>query len=539
MAIAPLQIPQANINSSYDFSPLANLGEVYKKAQNQQKLSDLGKQLAAGNVDYRSAAGQLAEMGDTGSMLKFLALAEQQRKEGLARQFSADFMGNVFNPPGAAQTIAPAPSTKVNPAPGLVPNAADDEEAPQARAPVASTPTVVGDAEGMARGLYPGPSATPLPAARPDQPLSQPLSFAQRFDAARPTGVAPAAVPAPVAPAPPPAAAAAADATPTAQLRTMPQARSYVGAMLSPDASEDQKKFAQEMLKRELDNAKPNERIQFLDDLAKGTQYEGRPDGRLQLELALRKSGATTIDQRTEAAAKTEGAKVLTKRFDELSQQGQAAKEDLSTVEQLRDLRQTFKTGGKAALQGKALEYGIPLGKSTDEIGAYSALIKKATPLQRPPGSGATSNYEERLYMGSLPALINQPGGNDIIDATMTAKAEYRMEVARIADLALANEISHKEALQKMRELPSPYKRFMEFKQRGFKMGPEDAAAPPTSQPSQAPQTSQAPAAEAPRTPDEVSQSIANARAKIARNPGARDAVLRQLQNAGLPTDGL
>lgn len=44
MAVAPLQIPQANINSLADFSPLANLGNIYQKAQDDaQKRSALGR----------------------------------------------------------------------------------------------------------------------------------------------------------------------------------------------------------------------------------------------------------------------------------------------------------------------------------------------------------------------------------------------------------------------------------------------------------------------------------------------------------------
>jgi hypothetical protein len=82
MAINQLQLPSSQaFSGGLDFSPLANLGEVYKKAQNEQRLSDLGKQLAAGSIDYKTAAGQVADMGDITHSLQFLALSEQQKKQ--------------------------------------------------------------------------------------------------------------------------------------------------------------------------------------------------------------------------------------------------------------------------------------------------------------------------------------------------------------------------------------------------------------------------------------------------------------------------
>ena len=113
MAIAPLQLQGfSSVNNAVDptdWTSLSNLGKVYQQAQNQQKLSDLGKQFAAGSTDYRSAAGQVADMGDINSTLKFLALAEQQRKLDAARGVYKSAFGTPMLPTPLPRRL-PSPS---------------------------------------------------------------------------------------------------------------------------------------------------------------------------------------------------------------------------------------------------------------------------------------------------------------------------------------------------------------------------------------------------------------------------------------------
>lgn len=68
MAVMPLQIPQANINSSADFTPLAKLGDVYKNALAEQRkqtaLSALGGDQAADTATLlRSGDAGLVQLG--------------------------------------------------------------------------------------------------------------------------------------------------------------------------------------------------------------------------------------------------------------------------------------------------------------------------------------------------------------------------------------------------------------------------------------------------------------------------------------------
>lgn len=317
MAIAPLQIPQANINSSADFSPLANLGEVYKKSQNERRLSDLGKQLAGGNITYQQAAGQVADMGDINSTLKFLALAEQQKQKGLETQASANFqrtMGGLYGG-GAAQTIAAPPTVGVNPAPGLMP----DPAVSTPRAPVASSPKVWGDQEAEDAGLYdpakpaqvaqavpsaaPAATAAPAPAA-PAAPAEPAPSFGDRFAAARPTGVAP----------------------------NVSQIPMLLGALSDPNLPAGQKDVAKLLLNKALDDAKVPEKIQTLTALKEQSGFKG---SLLDLELLLRKSQANSQNVTIAGEKKYEETinKDLGEEFVNIQKQGRAASDTKGTLD--------------------------------------------------------------------------------------------------------------------------------------------------------------------------------------------------------------
>jgi hypothetical protein len=80
--INPLQLPQANINSLADFSPLANLGNVYQKAQEEQRRRDALAQLGQGQS---ADAATLIKSGDMGLAQLGLNLqnrtVDQQRED--------------------------------------------------------------------------------------------------------------------------------------------------------------------------------------------------------------------------------------------------------------------------------------------------------------------------------------------------------------------------------------------------------------------------------------------------------------------------
>lgn len=428
MAIAPLQIPQANINSSADFSPLAGLGETYKKAQNERKLSDLGKQLASGSIDYRSAAGQVADMGDINSTLKFLALAEQQRKEGLGQAASERFSGNLAGlyGGGAAQTIAAPPSAGVDPAPGLMP----DPAVSTPRAPVASSPTTWGDQEAEAAGLYepkPGAQAA-LPLAAPTAPAEPAPSFGDRFAAARPQGVAPAQI-----------SPAAAQVQP-ALSRLPPAARMQVitRAMTDQYLPADQKEVAKELFKRELDEMKTPDRIRVLQAF-KADANDPRP--LIEIEKDLHRSGAskTDINLGDKKYAETVD-KDLGEEFVNIQKQGRAASNTQGTLDLLERAVKTpgFDSGTLPALTTAVKRGLVSLGVADADSALPNEVFDKLSNklvLDLSGGKLGTgfSNADREFMQMTTANRQNTPEGNLAIINIQRKITEREREVAQMA----------------------------------------------------------------------------------------------------------
>lgn len=115
-----------------DFGTLGDLGKTYKEAQSQRMLSDLGKGLADGSLDYRQAAGVAAEAGRLDLGLSLLKLGEEKAAQ---RDFQTNF-GSLLGGGAQPQPMAP---------PSGAPPAGHYEPAPQppkmAQAPTAAQPS--------------------------------------------------------------------------------------------------------------------------------------------------------------------------------------------------------------------------------------------------------------------------------------------------------------------------------------------------------------------------------------------------------------
>lgn len=480
MAIAPLQLPGQFQSPSIDLAGgLSQLGEIYKKAQNQSRLSDLGKQLASGTIDYRGAAGQVADMGDITHTLQFLALAEQQKKQADELAASGEFSKSLSTMYGG-QPSAAAPTSNPMPVPGATPPMALN------RAPVASSPRVWGDAEAEAAGLY--------------EPKTAPVKVAQAVtpEAGGLPGVS-------------------------------PRAMMLIAASGSPRLPQAQRDTAKTLLTAELDSSKATSDMKEW-AFAK-SQDPSTPDYTTWAR-ANKAAGKTEVNVDTKGETKFAEAAggAVAKRFEKLSEEGQTATQDLALIGQLRDLGQVVKTGAPAAVQGWLADRGIKVGDNVGAVEAYGSIIDKLTPQQRVPGSGATSDYEGRMFKNSLPKLINTPEGNGIIENTLAGLAQYKLDRAAIAEKGLTREITAADALKQMRELPNPYQNFKDFAKAGFKADPNNPA-------SGVPSTQAAPVAKF--TPAEVDQSLSSAKAAIAANPGARARIIKKLQDNGINPSGL
>jgi hypothetical protein len=123
--------------------------------------------------------------------------------------------------------------------------------------------------------------------------------------------------------------------------------------------------------------------------------------------------------------------------------------------------------GAQGAWTAAAGQFGIPLD-GLDEVQAAQATINALVPQQRPPGSGTMSDADLALFKGSLPQIINQPGGNALIMETLKAINAYDQQLVAITDQLASREITRGEARKRMREIPNPID---VYKQRSAQLG--------------------------------------------------------------------
>jgi hypothetical protein len=151
-----------------------------------------------------------------------------------------------------------------------------------------------------------------------------------------------------------------------------------------------------------------------------------------------------------EAFAKLDAAAI-----DTVSTAGMAAQRNLPRIDQLEAALQAGPSGAAAALAVLAGEYGIP-SEGLDTLQLANSIISALVPEQRQPGSGPMSDADLALFKQSLPRLINQPGGNALIIATMRGIAQYDAQGAAIVQDLRAGKIDRAEAFRLLQSRANP-----------------------------------------------------------------------------------
>jgi hypothetical protein len=217
-----------------------------------------------------------------------------------------------------------------------------------------------------------------------------------------------------------------------------------------------------------------------------------------EMERAKAARPQVNIDQRGDSKLSETVGKSFGERLDKLVNDGDQAIQDKALIGQLREIGGQIQTGGWAAATARLAEYGIKL-PGASQVEAYGALIDRLTPQQRIPGSGATSDFDARMFKGSLPRLINTPDGNRIIVDTMDALADNRAKRAEIASMMQLNirdrtqGIDEKEGMRLLGEFQK------QAKQLSDRVVEAAKKAGPPSQASASPAPASAPAPAAPK----------------------------------------
>lgn len=163
----------------------------------------------------------------------------------------------------------------------------------------------------------------------------------------------------------------------------------------------------------------------------------------------------------------TSGSGAFYKKADELragtivdaATAGMDAGRRMVQIDQLGQLLGNVETGGLAAVKQMAGEWGINT-EGLSDIQAAQALINQMVPSQRPPGSGTMSDADLALFKQSIPRIINQPGGNELIIRTMREIANYDQQIGAIANRVLNRDLTPEQGADEMRKVINPLEGF-------------------------------------------------------------------------------
>lgn len=187
------------------------------------------------------------------------------------------------------------------------------------------------------------------------------------------------------------------------------------------------------------------------------------PLGPLEWEQAQRKAGANS----TTNIVGGEGDKFYQKldeknaeTFAALSDAGMQARARMGQINRLEGLFANVPQGIEGGFKKIAGDWGVAIGEGTSDIQAASALLEKMVPEQRAPGSGPMSDADIRMFRASLPRVLNQPGGNELIFQTMRGISEYEQQMGVIADAVADRDITPAEGRKRIRELKNPLENY-------------------------------------------------------------------------------
>ena len=87
----------------------------------------------------------------------------------------------------------------------------------------------------------------------------------------------------------------------------------------------------------------------------------------------------------------------------------------------------------------------------------FSSLVSKMAPNLRPPGSGATSDFDIQQYINSLPQFMQTAEGRKAIIDHQRAVAAYAMQQKSIAQQVMLGNLTREQGEQRMNALPDPH----------------------------------------------------------------------------------
>lgn len=155
---------------------------------------------------------------------------------------------------------------------------------------------------------------------------------------------------------------------------------------------------------------------------------------------------------------------------------GTKASSNLAQLNRLEQLLESTPQGLEGGWKGFVGQFGIN-SEGLDDIQAAQALINSMVPDQRVPGSGTMSDADLALFKASIPAIINQPGGNALIIQTLRGIAMYDQQIGQIATKVLDRTLTPAQGRAEMAKVANPLDAFKTASQQSADSPPEDVPA--------------------------------------------------------------
>jgi hypothetical protein len=155
-----------------------------------------------------------------------------------------------------------------------------------------------------------------------------------------------------------------------------------------------------------------------------------------------------------------EAAKAQVKRYEGAVEAGDKAVQGTADMQQLRALADrvgdpSVSNTVKRVLGPYGRALGIPI-EGMGDIEAFTAIMTRLAPQMRPPGSGATSDFEFKKYLESLPQLAQTRDGRKLIMDQFEAFSAHARARQDIAAKVLNGDIERRAGDRMMQSLPDP-----------------------------------------------------------------------------------
>lgn len=407
-----------------------------KEQQTEDAMDAAAK--AIGTGDNKALMQALLQGRQIGPAIEIAKLGRQQEA---SRQFGSD-IGSIFGQ--GSPSAGKSPLTALMQPPPSQPAAA-----PGARPPVQPSSTVWGDQEGIDAGIYP---------ANPTQPA-----------APSPVGARPPVSQAPGAPS------------------QISQSPSLGGVNLdkavpmllrgatNADLPKEQQETARALLLKAFD--------QYPQEIRQLELFKQRPD-LFKMALELKQAGATSINTAEGLdAAQTKGRITMDQAAikdlaEKVTKTGSGIPLLKHIIATSKDTPQGF-AGAVSPLAAKlASTVGIPVSQGMSNAELWQSATRQLIPSVREPG--ATSNYENQLYMGAVPnASQSHEGRTKIADLFVRMQQRDQEIVALYRKHLGAPELSQKVAELSQKPLFSPQEtQWLELQGKAAGVGQPKSSAP-------------------------------------------------------------